>query len=117
MATNYKPKESFETRTAVKLLIPTIAAFHGVQEPEYPSDGHICFVNWKSYGGTEVIENGVRSILDTATVTMRYRPDVRAGCRFLRTDGAVYEIKGEPENVDMNGLWLICKVDRVKGYG
>lgn len=117
MAENYKPKAAFETRTAVKLLVPTISSYHGVQEQTYPVTGCTCFVNWKSYGGTEIIENGVRSILDTATVTMRYRPDVRAGCRFLRTDGAVYEIKGEPENVDMNGLWLVCKVERVKGFG
>lgn len=117
MANNFRPKSAFETRTAVKLLKPTVSTYHGVQQTTYPQTGDVVFVNWKSFGGTESTVNGVLSVLDTATVTLRYRPDVKAGCRFLRTDNAVYEIKGEPENVDLNGLWLICKVERVKGFG
>ena len=113
----YKPKAAKETRKAVKLLIPTAASYHGVQKPSYPTTGETVFVSWKSFGGTESVVNGVLSVIDTAQVTMRYRPDVKVGCRFLRSDGAVYEIKGEPENVDLANLWLICRLERVKGSG
>ena len=119
MANNsgFRPKSANQTRTAVKLLIPTISSYHGVRQPSYPSTGDVVFVNWKTFGGTDSIVNGVYSVIDTAQVTMRYRPDVKAGCRFLRSDGAVYEIKGEPENVDLGGTWILCKAERVKGSG
>lgn len=113
----FKPKSARQTRTAVRLLIPAAASYHGVQNQSYPSTGETVMVSWKSFGGTESVVNGVYSVIDTAQVTMRYRPDVKSGCRFLRSDGAVYEIKGEPENVDLGNLWLTCRVERVKGSG
>jgi head-tail adaptor len=113
----FKPKSSRQTRTAVRLLKPTATNYHGVQNQSYPSTGDVVYVNWKSFGGTDSVVNGVYSVIDTAQVTMRYRPDVKAGCRFLRSDGSVYEIKGEPENVDLANLWLICRLERVKGSG
>lgn len=111
----FKPKAARQTRTAVKLLVPVYTRYNGVNRAVYPADGDVIFVNWKSFGGTESVVNGVYSVIDTAQVTMRCRPDVKAGCRFLRADGAVYEIKGEPENADLGGIWLTCRVERVKG--
>ena len=113
----FRPSAANQTRTAVKLLIPTASSYHGVNKLTYPDTGDVIFVNWKSFGGTDSVVNGVYSVLDTAQVTMRYRPDVKSGCRFLRSDGAVYEIRGEPENVDLGGMWLTCRVERVKGLG
>lgn len=112
---SFIPKNAKETRTAVKLLIPTYSAYNGVRRAVYPATGDVIMANWKSYGGKDAVVNGVYSVIDTAAVTTRYRPDIQSNCRFLRPDGAVYEIKGEPENVDMANRWLICKVERVKG--
>lgn len=112
---SFIPKNAKETRTAVKLLIPTYSAYNGVRRAVYPATGDVIMANWKSYGGKDAVVNGVYSVIDTAVVTTRYRPDIQSNCRFLRPDGAVYEIKGEPENVDMANRWLICKVERVKG--
>ena len=111
-----RPKAAVHTRTAVKLLIPSgYIQKNGVRVPAYPPDGDTIMVNWKSYGGTETTVNGVFSILDTAQITARYRPDITAKCRLLRADGAVYEIKNEPEDVDLGKRYLIFKVERVKG--
>lgn len=111
-----RPKAALHTRTAVKLLIPSgYIQKNGVRVPAYPSDGDTIMVNWKSYGGTETTVNGVFSIIDTAQITTRYRPDITAKCRLLRADGAVYEIKNEPEDVDLGKRYLIFKVQRVKG--
>lgn len=114
----YRPKNADEFRTPVKLLIPTgTTTYNGVKRPTYPDDGDIIFVNWKSYGGTETTVNGVWSILDTAVVTTWYRPDITADCRLLREDGAIYVIKSEPENVELQSVYLTFKVERVKGGG
>lgn len=112
----YQPKDAHEMRTPVKLLIPTkTEKCNGVNRCVYPADGDIIFVNWKSFGGTETTVNGVYSILDTALITTWYRPDITANCRLLREDGAVYEIKSEPENIERQNMILSFKVERVKG--
>lgn len=111
----YSPKGFRETRTAVQLLIPTAGTYHGVSNPTYPATGDVIFVNWKSFGGTEATVDGVYSVIDTAYVTCRYRPDIRSNCRLKRQDGAVYEIKGEPENIEMNDRIIAFHVERVKG--
>ena len=112
----YKPKAINELQTAVKLLIPTgETKVNGVRRMQYPVDGDVIFVNWKAYGGTETTVNGVYSIIDTAHVVTRYRPDITADCRLLREDGAIYEIINEPENAEMNNKYCEFKVRRVKG--
>jgi hypothetical protein len=114
----YRPKNADEFRTPVKLLIPNGSAkYNGVNRPTYPDDGDVIFVNWKAYGGTETTVNGVWSILDTAVITTWYRPDITADCRLLCEDGAVYEIKSKPENIEMQNVYSTFKVERVKGGG
>ena len=115
---SYKPRNICELRTAVKLLkVENVKKSGGVTRYEYtnPAEAEVIFVNWKTFGGTEQTVNGVYSILDTADITCRYRPDIVAACRLLREDGAVYQIKSEPENTDMNNRYLEFKVERVKG--
>ena len=46
--------------------------------------------------------NGVYSIIDTATIETYYTDKIKSDDRIRRlTDGAVFEIKGEPENIEM----------------
>lgn len=114
----YKPKTINELHTPVKLLkVVSSSQTLGVARPTYTAaaDAEVIFVNWKTYGGTEQTVNGVYSILDTADITTRYRPDIKANCRLLREDGAVYEIVSEPENTDLNNKYMEFKVERVKG--
>ena len=112
----YKPKAINELRTAVKLLKPSgTSKINGVTRHTYPTDGDVIYVNWKTYGGTETTVNGVYSILDTATITTRYRSDITINCRLLREDGKVYEIKSEPENMDLENKYMEFRAERVKG--
>lgn len=112
----YHPKDAREFRTPVKLLIPTGSGrYNGVTRMTYPEDGDVVFVNWKSYGGTETNVNGVYSILDTAQVTTWYRPDITSGCRILTESNKIYEIIGEPEDIENAHIILRFKVQRVKG--
>lgn len=114
---SYRPSSMDELRTPVKLLIPKTEKHNGVPVNIYPDDGGLLFVNWKTYGGTESVVNGVLSIIDTATVTTWFRPDIRPDCRLLREDGKTYRIISEPENCDLGNMYCRFKVERVKGGG
>lgn len=111
----YRPKAIDELHTPVKLLIPTFTKYNGVRTAAYPEDGDVIFVNWKGYGGTEREVNGVYSVIDTATVTTWFRPDISSDCRLMREDGTVYRIMQEPENVELRGQFCVFKVERIKG--
>ena len=76
----------------------------------------LIYASFRTFGGTETMENDIYSVVDTANVETWYRPDIASGCRIMRAvDGAVYEIIGEPENIGMRGQFLKCRVRRVKG--
>ena len=111
----YKPEAFTGTRMRVELLKPAAGSYHGVSNPTYPATGEALFVSWKSFGGTETVADGVYSVIDTAYVTCRWRPDIKSDCRLKRSDGAVYEIKGEPENINMENRILAFHVERIKG--
>jgi len=100
------------------LLAPTYKTVSGVPTKTYPptSQGVLIYGNFKTYGGTERNVNGLYSIEDTAVIETWYRPDILSDCRIcLAQTGAVYEILGEPEDINMRHQFLQFKVKRVKG--
>lgn len=112
----YRPAEAAQMTTATRLQTPTADRTLGVSKKTYADATGVILVNWKSYGGTETTNNGVLSVEDTAQICCWYRPDIRSDCRLVRlSDGAVYEIIGEPENIEMRNQFLKFKVRRVKG--
>ena len=84
-----------------------------------PGDSDSILINcsYKTYGGTEQNKNGVYSVVDTGNVETWYRPDIKADCRFCLAENpqAVYEILGNPENINMNNQYLKFKVMSVGG--
>lgn len=112
----YRPSEAAQLTTATRLQTPTSSKTLGVSVKTYVDASGVVMANWKSYGGTESVNNGVLSVEDTAQIVCWYRPDIRSDCRLVRlSDGAVYEIIGEPENIEMRNQFLKFKVRRVKG--
>ena len=112
----YRPIEAAQMTTATRLQTPTSDKTLGVSKKTYAEIAGVVMVNWKSYGGTETTSNGVLSVEDTAQIVCWYRPDIRSNCRLVRlADGAVYEIIGEPENIEMRNQFLKFKVRRGKG--
>lgn len=104
--------------TPLYLLIPVYETVKGVLTKRYPTPERnmLLFASFRTFGGTEAFANDIYSVVDTATVETWYRPDITSGCRIMRAaDGAVYEIVGEPENIEMRNQFLKCKVRRVKG--
>ncbi len=104
--------------TPLYLLVPVYETVKGVEKKSYPEPdaGMLIYASFRTFGGTETMENDIYSVVDTANVETWYRPDIASGCRIMRAvDGAVYEIIGEPENIGMRGQFLKCRVRRVKG--
>lgn len=112
----YRPNEAAEMTTPMTLQTPTVTKYNGVRASTFTDAEGVVFGNFKTYGGTEHQVNGLTVIEDTATVTTWFRPDIGSECRIKRlTDNAVFEIIGEPENIEMRNMILRFKVRRVKG--
>ena len=115
MAT-YKPAAPFNV--AMKILVPSYSSAYGAKKKTYPNieNGTLVYGSFKTYGGTEREVNGIYSIEDTATIECWYRPDITSDCRIaVIQTGAIYDVLGEPENINMRNQYLKFKVRRVTG--
>lgn len=112
--TAFKP--SLPYSTPIELLIPTYATVKGVPTKTFPEKGIRLNCSFKTYGGTENIQNDLYSVIDTANVETWYRPDIKADCRIkvIETD-QTYEIIGRPENIEMRNQFMKFKVRAVEG--
>ena len=112
----FKPSAVFSV--AMKLLVPTYTTVQGVRKKAFPApiDGALFYGNFKTYGGTDRDVNGVYSVEDTASVETYFRPDIKSECRVcVISTGAIYEIIGEPENIELRNQYMKFKVRRIKG--
>lgn len=110
-----RPNTATQMATPMGLQVPKAETSLGVTVKRWEEVGTI-YVNFKTYGGTESVANGVLSVIDTAQITTWYRPDIGSECRLRRlSDGALFEIIGEPENLEQRNQILYFKVRRVKG--
>lgn len=112
----YRPTQPFTT--GLMLLVPKYQKISGVRKKVYPKieDGIMFRGSFKTYGGTERDVNGVLVVEDTADIETWFFPEVKSECRVgVITTGAIYDIMGEPENIDMRNQFLKFKVKRVKG--
>ena len=117
---NYRPDLS--NSVPLILLTPTKTSVSGVVKKSYPTieealknEDNLFFGTFKTYGGTERDVNGVYSIEDTANIATLFRPDIKSDCRIGLETGEIYDILGEPENINKRHQFLKFKVKRVKG--
>lgn len=111
----YRPASANQMTTPMRLQVPTSTTVLGVAQKTY-TDGDVIMCNFKTFGGTESVSNDVLSVIDTGQITCWYRPDIKADCRLKRlSDDAIFEILGEPENLEMRNQILYFKIRRVKG--
>lgn len=104
--------------TPLMLLIPTYSNPYGVNTKTYPAiaDGILIYGSFKTYGGTERDVNGLYSIENTAVIKTWYRPDIKSDCRIgVPATGEIYDILGEPENINMRNQYLQFKILQVRG--
>lgn len=107
--------------TPFYLLIGSYDNHNGIQKRVYTVDKtgdvpNVRFCNFSTYGGNEYENNGVYTVDDTAQVVVWYDPAITSSCAIqLAENGAIYEILGEPENIEQRNQELLFKVRRYKG--
>lgn len=109
---SYKPNAPFIT--PLILMIPMYKTVKGVKQKTY-TEADTFFCSFKTYGGTESVENDVLSVINTANIETWFRPDIKSDCRVKTEQGEEYEIIGRPENIDMRNQYLKFKIKLVAG--
>lgn len=104
--------------TPLILLQPEYIKAGGVTKKTFPpiETGRIFYGTFKTYGGTERDINGIYSIEDTAEIETHFDPDIKSNSAIaIAGTNRIYEIIGEPENIEMRNKILKFKVKRIKG--
>ena len=111
----YRPTRAFTT--LFMILNPTgTEKVNGRVVKKYPSEGDVIYASFTTFGGTETMVNDLVSIRDTGNVETWYRPDIKADTKLKRLpDGKIYEILGDPENIEMRNQYLKFKVEYSRG--
>ncbi len=110
----YKPPQNYNV--PMRLLKPIESKSFGVNAPTFtdPEDSPLFFGTFRTFNGTEHVENGVFGVLDTAVIDCRYRPDINSRCRiFLPVESQSFEIIGTPEDIDRRHQFMQFRVQRV----
>lgn len=112
----YRPSKPFTTPL---LYFPVVSSERklGKLVNTYATEGILFFGSFATYGGTETTVNGARHVVDTANVETWFRPEFAANGRVALADHPekVYEIEGDPENIEMRNQFCKMKLSRVKG--
>lgn len=112
----HRPQKAAQMTTPCMLQSPTYKLENGGRVKVYKDAPAPFLANFSTYGSTEHESNGAVVVEENTTITTWYNPAIVAGCRVKRlTDGALFDIIGEPENVEMRGMFSIVKVRRVRG--
>ena len=120
----FRPSEAAQMTTPLQLQQPVTAFSYGVSTKTYENIKGVVMANFKTFGGTEKNDNGIITVEETAQIVCRYRPDITSGSRFVLLPAgydengkpkAVYEVLGDPENIEMRNMFFKIKVKRIKG--
>ncbi len=114
----YRPQIPFNVPAF--LIKPTYKTVKGVLKKVYPdttpSEKDLFFCSFRTFGGTETVKNDVLSVENTAVIETWFSPNFTADCRvILAQNNVVYEIFGEPENINMRNQFVKFKVRRLTG--
>jgi hypothetical protein len=112
----YKPAKDFNT----PMLLYVVTGYTknmGVETPVHATEGILFYGSFATYGGTERTVNDVVVVEDTATVETWYNPAFTASARvaLANASGKLYEIVGEPENIEQRNLYTKMKLTAVRG--
>lgn len=108
----YKPTTPFNV---VGQYFPcTEQMVKGTLVKTYAETGTTFYCSFRTFGGTEVDNNGVTVVENTATIETWYDPNLTGVCKVV-IGGVNYEILGVPENIAMRNKWLRFKVRAIRG--
>lgn len=103
---------------AMKLLVPVTSNEFGVTKKAFtdPESSEQFFGSFRTFGGTENMQDGVITVIDTAVINTWYRPDIKADCQiYVCESGQRYDIVSDPEDIDFRHQYMQFKVKKVGG--
>lgn len=116
----YKPTTPYNVPMII--LPPQYLKVKGTEKKTYPSPNlqepgdALFYGSFRTFGGTDMTENNLYSVVDTATIETWYRPDITSECAIYVIDsGKTYQIEGSPENIQMRNQFLRIKVRCISG--
>lgn len=116
----YKPSTPYNV--PLILLSPFFSRVKGTDKKTFPSPdlenpGETLFYgSFRTFGGTEMTENELYTVVDTAIIETWYRPDIKSDCAvYVPGNGKTYQIVGTPENIEMRNQFLKFKVECIDG--
>lgn len=107
--------------TPMMILEPTYQFVKGVKQKVWPdpsklSEDYLIFGTFRSFGGTDLIQNDVMTVEATGYVETWYRPDITSDCRlYMIPSGESYDILGDPENIFMRNQYMKIRVRKIGG--
>lgn len=109
----YKPANIREFITPAIHKKPTNTTISGRTVKGYESVGTIRG-KFKQKGTAETQANGLTVINEKTTFTTWWKADLEAS-DILTINGIDFEIKGEPENVEMRSRYAVITLERIDG--
>ena len=112
----YRPSKPFDTPMLLYPVTGTDTVM-GVTVNTYAAVGILFYGSFATYGGTERAVNGLYSVEDTATVETWYRPEFTASARvaLANNQAKLYQIVGEPEDIEQRHQFTKMRLTRVAG--
>lgn len=113
---SYKSSAPFSV--AMRILTPTDKMVKGTLKKTYsdPEDSPLFYGSFRTFGGTETNSNGIYTIADTAYIETWYRPDIKSDCRiYVEATQDIYDVIGNPENINMRNQYLKFKIEKTGG--
>jgi len=108
----YKPNTPFNV--AGQYFTCTEKMVKGTLVKTYAETGKPFYCSFRSFGGTELNNNGVMVVENTATIETWYDPNITAKCKIV-IGNVAYELLTEPENIAMRNKWLRFKIRAIRG--
>lgn len=111
----YKPSTPYNV--PLEVLIPTYVESDYTEAVQtYPESGFIIYGSFKTFGGTDRTVDNLLTVENTANIETWFDPRIKSDCRIkVVQTGEIYDILGEPENINMQNQFLKFKVIGVKG--
>ena len=107
-----------ELRTSITFQSPTIAqGTDGAQVATWANlaSNPTAWSKWVHDHGLEAVQNSAGQSVERATVTVRYRSDIKSSYAVLDAASSRWQIISAPENVQNLNQWTVFRVERVKG--
>jgi len=107
-----------DLRTRITFQSPTINTDGGgAQIPAWSNitTNPTVWSKWVHDHGQEIVQSEAGRSVEQATVTVRYRSDIKSAWCVLDPSGSRWQIISPPENVQNLNRWTVFRVERVKG--